>query len=139
MSTSTTNYYNWVFPNSDEIFSSSNAQLKSIATVLDEKLYFLERPVLKEGWADYYSPNDKEIILLDSSVENYTINLPDTPINGFYVDFLDIDGTADTLGISVETSGSDTIMNSSEGMNIDSIFSRFRLIYIESKTDWRIM
>ncbi len=133
----TTNY-GWEFPETAETLTASNALLYSIATDLDTRLFRLDRPLLKEDWSDF-AATEKDLVLLNSNVAGKTVTLPDTPYNGFHVDFLDIEGTSATNIVHVVTAGSDTIMGSSDGLDIDSNFASFRLIYITSLTDWRIM
>ncbi len=138
MATFNTDNYSWIFPLADETLSDSNGMILNIVKDIDERM-FNEIPNMIENWDTGYEPTSHDLIILHSGDTGKQIVLPNIPVNGFYIDILDVTGTASTQNISIATDGTETIMGSTDPFLIDIDNASFRVIYITDILDWRIM
>ncbi len=138
MATDYTANYNWAFPLADTPLEDSNGMILDIFDDIDDKM-FKEIPNMIENWDTGYEPTSHDLIILHSGDTGKQIVLPNIPVNGFYIDILDVTGTASTQNISIDTDGTETIMGSTDPFLIDIDNASFRVIYITDISDWRIM
>ena len=92
--------------------------------------------VVVEGWASGAIPEDGDLYALDSTVSN--IVLPVAPSNGYTISILDIAGDVQSKEVTLQRNGK-LIMGLGQDLIVDVNDASFKLIYIESKGDWRII
>ena len=92
--------------------------------------------VVIEGWTSGDTPEDGDLYALDDIVSN--ILLPETPANGYTIQILDIAGNAQDYEVTLQRNGN-LIMGLTQDLIVDVNDASFKLIYIASKGDWRII
>lgn len=76
-------------------------------------------------------------LLIDSSVNAVTINLPNSPNVGEYVQIIDANGAFDTNNLTLGRNGL-KIMGLDENMTVATKNANFTLVYASASQGWRI-
>ena len=76
-------------------------------------------------------------LLIDSSVNSVTINLPSGPQSGEYIQIIDAHGSFDTNNLTLGRNGL-KIMGIDENMTVATKNANFTLVYASASQGWRI-
>ena len=76
-------------------------------------------------------------LLIDTSVNTVTINLPSSPNTGEYIQFIDASGSFDTNNLTLGRNGL-KIMGLDENMTVATKNANFTLVYASASQGWRI-